>query len=562
MSTAANQGGVPVSALGVERGCSMNPWIKRGRCVAAGLMLAGLCWSGVGWTQELRIGLQVDITAIDPHFSNVDANSAMAAHIFSRLVERDDKLKLRPGLATSWSLIDDRTWEFKLRRGVKFHDGGDFTAEDAKVSLERVPAVPNAPSSFAIYVRQIKAIEIVDPYTIRLKTDELFTAMPLYMSTIAIMSKKALSAAARPENKDSRLLATTEQLNAGQGAVGTGPFRLVEWQRGQHTILERFDDYFGDKPEWKRVTIRPITNNAARVAALLSGDVDLIDYVPITDIGTLTREPKLAVSDSVTVRIIFLALDRHREAPPFVVDSKGNPLGRNPFNDIRVRKAISKAIDRKAIVERVMDGQAVATGQIMPEGFYGHSPTIAVEPLDVAGARQLLAEAGYPNGFGVTIHSPRNRYPNDAQITQAIAQMLSRIGITAKVEAVPASVFFPRAQNLEFSFFLTGYGIVTGEPSSFLSFSIITHDAARGRGAGNRGRYSSAKVDALYDEALRTADPAKAESLLRQATEEAVADVGFIPLLHNLHVWAMRRDLAYPGRTDEYTLAHAIRTRK
>lgn len=511
--------------------------------------------------QELRIGVQVETTSLDPHFASLSANLATAMHVYSPLVERDETLRVRPGLATSWSLVADDTWEFRLRRGVRFHDGSEMTAADVKASIERVAAVPNSPSPLTGYTKRIRAIEIVDPHTVRLRTDGLFTQMPLYLTGISIMSRAALAAAAQPEQRSGPLFATSEQINAGQGAAGTGPFRIVEWKRGEHLVLERFDGYWGERPEWQRVVVVPIASNAARVAALLSGHVDLIDYVPLSDVAGLKRNPKVAVQDAVTTRIIFLAMDRHRDQPPLVVDRNGQPLDRNPFHDIRVRRALALAIDRRALVERVMEGNAAATGQIMPAGFLGHDPGLPADRHDPAAARRLLAEAGYPDGFSLTLHAPRNRYPNDAQLAQAIGQMLARIGIQTNVVAVPPAAFFPASGRLEYSFLLTGYGIVTGEPSSFMTFSLLAWDKDRGRGAGNRGRYANPRLDALYDEALATADPTLAEGLLRRATREVVEDVGFIPLLHNLHSWAMRPDLAFAGRTDEYTLAQQVRRR-
>lgn len=509
--------------------------------------------------QELRVGVQVETTSLDPHFASLSANLATAMHVYGALVERDETLRIRPGLAESWALIDDSTWEFRLRRDVRFHDGSPLTAADVKASIERVAAVPNSPSPLTGYTRRIRAIEIVDPHTIRLRTDGLFTLLPSYLSGISIMSRTALESAALPQNRAGPLLATSEQINAGKGAAGTGPFRVIEWKRGEQLVLERFDGYHGEKPAWQRVVIVPIANNSARVAALLSGHVDLIDYVPLADVAGLKRNPKVRVRDSVTTRIIFLAMDRHRDQPLLVVDKNGRPLDRNPFHDIRVRQAISMAIDRRAIVERVMEGHAAATGQIMPEGFVGHIADLPADRFDPAAARRLLAEAGYPEGFGLTLHGPRNRYPNDTQIAQAIGQMLARIGIQTSVVTVPPAAFFPASGRLEYSFLLTGYGIVTGEPSSFMTFSLLTWDKERGRGAGNRGRYSNPRLDTLYDEALATADPALAEAVLRRATREVVEDVGFVPLLHNLHSWAMRPDIDYAGRTDEYTLAHHVR---
>ncbi|MGE0717821.1 MAG: ABC transporter substrate-binding protein [Alphaproteobacteria bacterium] len=528
------------------------------RILAAALLLAGM---PAAHAQELRIGVQVETTAVDPHFASLSANLALGMQVYSALVDRDEALRLRPGLALSWKMLDETGWEFRLRPGVRFHDGRALTAADVKFSIERVAAVPNSPSPLTGYTRAIREIEIVDPLTLRVRTDGVFPLLPLYLSGIAILSRAALEEVASPENRGGALLATTEQINAGRGAVGTGPFRFVEWKRGERLVMERFDGYFGEAPQWQRATVVPLSNNAARVAALLSGQVDIIDYVPLADVAGLKRDARLAVADAVTTRIIFLAMDRHRDAPPLAVDAAGAPLGRNPFHDLRVRRAISMAIDRGAIVARVMEGNAAATGQIMPAGFPGFDSDLPVDRFDPEGARRLLAEAGYPSGFGITLHTPRNRYPNDAQIAQAIGQMLGRIGVTVNVVAVPPASFFPASARLEYSFLLTGFGIVTGEPSSFMNFSLLSWDAGRGRGAGNRGRYSNPRLDALYDRAVGTADPQAAEALLRQATREAVEDVGFIPLMHNLHSWAMRAGIAYAGRTDEYTLAQDVRRR-
>jgi len=534
------------------------------RSIAAAFLLLATTLPGsrIAAAQELRIGVQVETTAIDPQFADLSANSMIAMHIFSSLVTRDDRLRLRPGLATEWHLVDNTTWEFKLRQSITFQDGSSFTAADVKASIERVAVVPNSPSPLSGYVRAITSVEVVDPGTVRFKTKELFTQLPLYMTTIPIMSKAALEAAASPENRGGKLLATTEQINAGKAAIGTGPFRFVEWKRGEQIALERFDGYWGeDKSPWKRVVIKPIPNNGARLAALLSGDVDIIDYVPLSDIQKLSSNDKVHLQDAISTRILFLAMDQARDNSPFITDKAGNPLSRNPLKDLRVRQAIEKAIDRKAIVDRIMEGRAAATAQIMPEGFSGYTANLPVPNPDPEGARKLLADAGYPDGFGITLHSPQNRYPNDAQVAQAIGQMLARIGIATKVDAQPPAVFFPQAAQHTYSFMLTGYGIVTGEPSSFLTFALLTENKERGHGVGNRGQYSNPKLDALFDQALSTVDPAKAEGTLIQATEEVVHDVGFVPLFHNLTTWAMRADLVYPGRTDEYTLAEFVKPR-
>jgi peptide/nickel transport system substrate-binding protein len=224
-----------------------------------------------------------------------------------------------------------------------------------------------------------------------------------------------------------------------------------------------------------------------------------------------------------------------------------------------VRRALSKAINRQALVERVMEGAAVPTGQLMPEKFFGYTPAIRTEAYDPEGAKKLLAEAGYPDGFAITLHAPNNRYVNDEQIAQAIAQMLARVGVQTRVDAMPSSIFFSRGSKLEFSLMLVGWGAETMEASSPLKALLATYNAAKGLGAANRGRYSNAKMDAVLEQAMATVDDAKREKLLQQATEIGVGDLGIIPLYHQHNLWAMRRGITYDARADERTFAHEFR---
>jgi peptide/nickel transport system substrate-binding protein len=499
---------------------------------------------------DLRIGAQVEPTSIDPHFANVDTNNAMALHFFTPLVIRNERLEPQPGLATSWRMLDETTWEFRLREGVRFHDGSELTAEDVAFSIRRAPAVPGSPSSLSVYLRHITAVEVIDRHTIRLRTAEIFPLMQIFMGTFVILSRRAAEGV------------TTEEFNTGRGMVGTGPYRFTGWQRGERLTMERFADYWGPAPDIEHVTFRFIPNAAARLSALLAGDVDMIDFVPIASMDVLARRNDLRLSRGVTNRLIYLHIEHARPNAPFVTDRAGQPFtDRGPLQDARVRRAISMAIDRRAIAARVMDGASEPTSQVMPAGAIGHVPDLPVEAHDPAGSRRLLTEAGYPNGFAVTMHVPRNRYVNDVRAMEAIAQMLTRIGIEVRLETVPVQTFFDRAARREFSLFMIGFGVVTGEPSSFLSLVLQTFDAQARVGAGNRGRYSNPEFDRLLIQALRTPDDTAREDLLRQATRVAIADQALIPLHHQVHVWAMRADLDHTPRTDEYTLAQDVRRR-
>jgi peptide/nickel transport system substrate-binding protein len=339
-------------------------WVRRlATAIACGAAFLALPFAAAA---DLRIGIGADVTAIDPHFHNVTPNNNVAAHIFDYLVLRDERQKPIPGLAESWKTVDALTWEFKLRKGVKFHDGSDFTAADVVASIERVPQVPNSPSPFTAYTKQIKEIIVVDPYTIRFKTASPYPLMPTDMTQVAIISKQAAKA-------------STEDFNNGKAAIGTGPYKLVHYAKGDRIELARNDAYWGGKTPWEKVTLRLLPNDASRVAALLAGDVQAIEYVPTADVARIRSDKMLNVYTVVADRLIYLHMDSDRDISPFVTDRDGKPLTRNPLKDARVRKAISKAINRPAIVDKVMEGQAVAAGQLLADGMFGTTKNLKVE---------------------------------------------------------------------------------------------------------------------------------------------------------------------------------------
>ena len=495
---------------------------------------------------DLTVGLGTDVTAIDPHYHNLTPNNNVAAHLFGYLVQRNEKSQLEPGLATEWKTIDPVTWEFKLRRGVKFHDGSEFTAADVVASIERVPTVPNSPSPFTAYTKQIKEMVVVDPYTIRFRTAAPYPLMPSDMTQVAIISKGAAKA-------------STDDFNSGKAAIGTGPYKLVRYAKSDRIELARNDAYWGGQTPWDKVTLRLLPQDAARVAALLSGDVQVIENVPTSDVAQLRKDKRLAVYRTVADRLIYLHMDSDRDVSPFVTDRSGKPLTKNPLKDPRVRKAISKAINRPAIVEKVMEGEAIPAGQLVPDFLFGATKNLKVEAFDAAGAKKLLGEAGYPDGFGLTIHAPNNRYVNDAKVAQAVAQMLARVGIDTKVVAMPSSTYFTQATDLKFSFMLLGWSTGTGESSSSLKALLMTYNRDKGYGTANRGRYSNGKVDALTEDALAIVDDARREAMLQRATELAINDTGIVPLHFQVNLWATRDGITYVPRTDENTLAWKFR---
>jgi len=494
--------------------------------------------------REVSIGLGATITSIDPHYHNLSPNNSLLLHIFEPLIQRDENQKLAPGLATSWKAIDDLTWEFKLRKNVKFHDGSPFTAEDVVFTLNRVPNVPNSPSSFATFTKPIVDVKVMDPHTIVFRTATPHVLLPSDIASVFIVSKK---------NGEK---ATTGDYNSGRAAIGTGAYRFAEYTPNQRVVLKANYGYWGGEQPLDKVTFKILTNSAARVAALLSGDVQMIEVVPTSDIARLSQDKNFNLADKVSNRVIYVHLNQSNEkSAPFVTDKSGKPLDKNPFRDSRVRKALSMAINRDAIADRVMEKKSVPAAQLLPDFFYGTSKNLKPMKYDPEGAKKLLAEAGYPNGFALTIHGPNNRYINDDKIAQAIAQFYSRAGIDAKVETLPSSVYFTRATKLEFGYMLLGWGTESGEQGSSLRSLLATNDPSKGMGVTNRGRYSNPAFDKMVTDALVTMDERKREGMIQQAAEVAMNDTALIPIHYEVSTWATAKGYRYTPRTDQYTLA-------
>lgn len=516
--------------------------------LAAAAMLGLLSFTvpvqAAGGTVTVAVG--ADVFTTDPHKISGGGEYLFHTQVFEGLYGHDLTGKLEPLLATGHTVsADGLTYTFTLRPNVKFHDGSPFTADDVIFTFERAPAVPNSPSSFGLYIKG-KTFEKVDDLTVRITTAEPYPLMPEDLSTVYVISKKAAEGA------------TTADFNSGKAAIGTGPYKFMEYVPKERITVTANKDYWGTKPAWDKVTFRPITSPPSRVAAILAGDVDLIEEVPTVDIERLKTDKKLTITSGVSNRVIYLAMDQFRDVTPFAT---GAAEGKNPLRDLKVRKAMSKAINRDAIVSRIMEGAALPAGQLLADGFFGISPNLKPEKYDPDGAKKLLAEAGYPKGFGLTLHSPNNRYINDAKISEAVAAMLTRVGIQTKLETLPWNVFASRAtsggpdKTPEFSFILGGWGSGTGETAGSLKSLLQTWDPKTGGGAANRGRYSNPEMDKVLKEALATIDNTKRAALLAKANELALNDVGIIPLHYQVNFWAAKAGLRYAPRADERTLA-------
>jgi len=490
---------------------------------------------------DLTVGVKADPT-VDPHFLYLAPNIAFARHMFDRLVDTDAKSQPVPGLATSWKAIDDQTWEFKLRPNVKFHDGSPFTAEDVLFSINRVKTLPNNPNPYMAGLRTIKEITAPDPLTIRFTTEVPNPEFPMQMRIISIVSKNI--GAASPAD-----------FASGKATIGTGAYKFARFAPGDRLVLKRNEDYWGTKPAYENVTFRIMTNDASRVAALLSGDVDAIDNVPPTDVPRLKTSKDVRIFTSPSDRIIYLALNTTPEKLSGATDKSGAPLDKNPMKDERVRLAISKAMDRNALVTRGLEGLAVPAGQLVPEGFPGYSTALKAEGPDIAGAKALLAQAGYADKLSLDLLCPNGRYVNDAAVCQMVGAMLSRIGIQPKVEALPPTVFFPKIKvpTQQASIMLIGWGLGSGSGLSMLTDVLRTYDTGTGMGANNRGA-SNPELDKLTDLAARTFNDKERVALMEKAMGVAKKNTVAVPLYAEMVVMAARKGITLVPRYDQQTV--------
>lgn len=522
---------------------------NRASRIAAALAAVTLAMPPAAAQTTLTLGISAAPGSVDPHFNQGTSTQTLTYHIFETLTGRRPDVTLEPALALSWTAVSDTIWEFKLRPDVRFSDGQPFTAEDVAFTISRVPNVPNATASYAGQIRSIVRTEVVDPLTVRFHTDGPSPNLPIDLSVVAIISRHAGANA------------TTEDYNANRAAIGTGPFILRSFSPGTEAELVRNEAWWGARPDWDRVTFRYLPNAGARSAALLSGGVDLIDLPSVNDLPRFREDPNISLFSSPGLRLVYIAPNQGVEIAPHVTDNAGQPLTTNPLRDQRVRKALSIAINRAGLTERVMMGTAEPAGQFLPRGAYSYNPDIPVPPYDPEAARKLLAEAGYPEGFRVVLHAAQNARPTDPIAAQAIAQMWTRIGVQTTVETQPLSAYSPRAARLELPFSMWGWAS-PGHAGHPLINVVATANRERLTGSFNRSGYSNPALDELIGRAVTTLDSGARERLMREAVAIAMEDVAIIPLYQLTNFWATRSNITYQATAYDYTQAVLARRKK
>jgi peptide/nickel transport system substrate-binding protein len=516
------------------------------------LALAGLIAAMFGATvsaQTLTMGVRAGPDSMDPHWSTLGGQAEALRHVFDTLVMADDKLQLKPGLAVSWKSIDETTWEFKIRQGVKFHDGSELTAEDVKFSIDRIPVV-TGPMSMTIYTKQVRDTRVVDKYTLHVRTKAAAPTLPNDFIRLFVVSKSI------------GMEARNEQFNSGKAAIGTGPYRFVSWAPKGDMVMKRFDGFWGEKQHWEQVIRKEIPSDPARMAALKSGQVDLVNYVPATDYASMQRDKSVDTFIADTVYILNIT-PNVKETLPKPVKVDGKEIAANPLRDARVREAMDLAIDRKTLVRIVLEGLGRPANQLMPANFFGGSKNLPERPFDVNKAKQLLTDAGYPKGFEIDFFCTNNRLPGDSAVCEALSQMWARAGLKVNANALNGTVFFPAQQKGEYSLWMSGWGTLTGEASYTYGSLVHTADAATGLGAFNKQGYSNPAVDKLLEEGSRTMDDTKRRALFEKASELSMTDRALIPSVQLQTIWASKAGmLTIPARMDQETLAYEIKPKR
>jgi peptide/nickel transport system substrate-binding protein len=526
----------------------MNVILKQSRHLAlAGLMVA--MFGATVSAQTLTMGVRAGPDSMDPHWSTLGGQAEALRHVFDTLVMADEKLQLKPGLAVSWKSIDETTWEFRIRQGVKFHNGSELTAEDVKFSIDRIPLV-TGPMSMTIYTKQVKETKVIDKYTLHVKTKVAAPTLPNDFIRLFVVAKSI------------GLEARNEQFNSGKAAIGTGPYRFVSWAPKGDLVMKRFDGYWGEKQHWEQVIRKEIPSDPARMAALKSGQVDLVNYVPATDYASMQRDKTVDTFIADTVYILNIT-PNVKETLPKPVKVDGKEIAANPLRDARVREAMDLAIDRKTLVRIVLEGLGRPANQLMPANFFGGSKNLPERPYDVNKAKQLLTEAGYPKGFEIDFFCTNNRLPGDSAVCEALSQMWARAGLKVNANALNGTVFFPAQQKGEYSLWMSGWGTLTGEASYTYGSLVHTADVATGLGAFNKQGYSNPAVDKLLEEGSRTMDDTKRRALFEKASELSMSDRALIPSVQLQTVWASKAGmLTIPARMDQETLAYEIKPKR
>ncbi|MDO5624721.1 MAG: ABC transporter substrate-binding protein [Pseudomonadota bacterium] len=506
--------------------------------------LAAFALAGASHAATLRIAGANDILTFDPAGQNHQTTLAYQQMVYEPLIRYNDKFQIEPALATKWTFISPTQLRFELRKGVKFHDGAPFTADDVVFSLARTMTPPSNLTSATQSVQEVKK---VDEHTV-----DVILKGPSPVVLRELVEARIMNKAWAEKNNATKAqdFKAKEENFASRNANGTGPFMLVSWQPDTRTTLKKNPDWW-DKPRGnvEEVVFTPIKSAATRSAALLTGQVDFVVDPPVQDLERIKRDANIRVIEAPENRTMFLGFDQHRDE---LLGS--NVKGKNPLKDKRVRQALYQAVDMAAIERNVMRGLGTPTGTMIAPMVNGWTKELGqrAAKFDVEGAKKLLADAGYPQGFELTLDCPNDRYVNDEQICQAVTAMWSRIGVKTRLLTNPMAIHVGKIQRYEVSAYMLGWGVATFDALYSIDSLISTVDG-KGGAAGNfnNGRMSNPKIDALVQQIKVEMDEAKRNAMIHEVLQTVKDDYNYLPLHDQIRPWAMRKNVTTVHRADD-----------
>jgi peptide/nickel transport system substrate-binding protein len=489
----------------------------------------------------LRWAAQNDIVTLDPHSQNHATTHSILQHTYEGLTRYTKDYEIEPCLALSWKQLSDTHWRFSLRKGVKFHDGSPFSADDVVFSFGRIKQ-PQGTNQ--VYVTGIKEVKKIDDYTVDFLLEGPTPILLRNIVDFRIMSK---AWAEKNNSQNVQDYAKRQEIYASRNANGTGPYLIKSWEPDKRIVFAANKDWW-DKTEGNvtDVVYTPIKSDQTRVSALLSGEVDLVTDLPTQDVERLRKAANLKVLDGIEVRTIFIGLDQHNDELKY-----SSVKGKNPFKDVRVRQALNMTVDREAIRKVTMGGLSVPAGIMVAPGVHGYSKQIdLVTKYDVAGAKKLLAEAGYPDGFEFTLDCPNNRYVNDEKVCQALTAMWAKAGLRVRLNTMPFASHLSKILNFDTSAYMLGWGVATFDALYTLQ-SLVRTKTTGADGSFNLGRISDPKLDNTIDAIKIATDPVARDALLKEGLEKTRDQAYYVPLHHQLRPWAMKNNVSIPYAPDD-----------
>ncbi|OYV01880.1 MAG: ABC transporter substrate-binding protein [Burkholderiales bacterium PBB5] len=513
------------------------------RILNTGLLIAALMAAGTAPAQTLRWASQGDPQTMDPHSQNESMTNMMNGQVYERLVSRDRSLNIVPGLALSWQQTSPLVWRFKLRPGVKFHEGQALTADDVVYSVKRAQEPTSQVNNYATAVGEPVKI---DDLTVEFRLKAVNPIFLQHLDSLWIMSKTWCETNKSVKPLDFK---NKEETYAAMHTNGTGPYMLVSRQPGIKTSYKRNPNWWGKfEGNVQEIVYTPISNDATRLAALVSGEIDFVLDPAPRDVARLRNTSGVKVIDGPENRIVFIGMDQGRDELLY-----SSVKGKNPFKDVRVRKALYQAIDIETMKTKLMNGQSVPTGGLTPSplGAYNDPAIEGRFPYDLAAAKKLMAEAGYPDGFEVTIDCPNNRYINDEEICIALASMWAQLKVKLKVNAMPRATYFPKLEKQDTSMYMLGWGGAVTDAEVTIT-PVLRNRADKGVGFYNYGGSKNDKFDAMAAATSTEPDAKKREELVKAALKEYRENVHILPLHRQMIPWATRTNVNVVHRADNW----------